>query len=262
MAVDENGNEIEETVTTEDEGEITDEELAAVFGDIIEEEKKVAVKPDAQVVTPVVPEEPDNAEKSRLGRRLKAIEEARVKDSETLQMILERLGNKPDDSTKTEELDDPDIDLEEIARLEKLDRYREKKRQESIDKYQASYKAEVAKYKDDPEYEDALALMKTKPEFDKIYTGDPARDAELNFEKAARAALRVKGVAKGKEKPPVHGDDLDEEVSTGLSGTSTNPHRAIKAPKLDDTAKEYIAFIEQREGKKMTDEEIAEALKD
>jgi hypothetical protein len=111
----------------------------------------------------------------------------------------------------------------------------------------------LSSMKDDEYFDEVVGLMKSDPAFDKIHTGDPEKDVDINYNKAARALLARK-LATVKIKPVVHGDE-HEDLATGLSGSTKVAGKLSGSIELDDFAKEYIAATG------MNEDDVKAALK-
>lgn len=241
----------------------SDNELSDAFDKLFEEEN-VGEKDDETNKSKVAekPSQDDNAEKSRLGRKIKAMEEESKKNKELLDEILKEIRTgkqtKSEVVDKSESNDDEEEYPETITTPEDIERYnrvKAKKDQKALTEYQTKYRGLIKGYDGDEHYKDVIELIKTNPEFDKIYTGDPAVDVEINYNKAAKVVLSKKVKAATTKKIDVHGDDNEENPPAGLSGGGKVAKVDTKEIELDEHAKEFVAKV------KMSKEDVATALK-
>jgi hypothetical protein len=245
MAVEKTEKELEAEASKEVDSKDGDEspsndELADAFDKLLAEDEEPVDEPDVEVdeaAKKIADEQTqdDNAEKSRLGRKVKAMEEERKKDRELLEEVLALLkAPKKTVTSKEEQLDEGDEE------------------EKALKTYQATYRELVKGYAKDADYEEVLAVLKTNPEFDKIHTGKPEVDVEINYNKAARSLLAKRLKASAEKKVDVHGDE--ETAATGLSGSGRQAKPVDKEYELDEFAKEFVSKT------KMSKEDIGKAL--
>lgn len=222
------------------------EESKEKLGEVIEnaQEKAEDIKENLQEVEKKLEDEDDNTEKTRLGRKVKILQEQFGELNSKIDQLI-ALQTKTPESLDTE-VDGFDTDLEiplSKSDLEKLLpeilEKNEKKKIETKQNYEKVFVGEILNNlgknlteKQHKEVEDILLSN-----YNEIITGDPKVDALINFTKAERdwAALGKgsKKVALLKDTPPAHDKDEDGEkieVSNLMS-------------KLDPAAREYAEKV-------------------
>lgn len=184
----------------------------------------------------------DNAERSRLGRKVKEQEQL-------LQTILLELQSLKKPAAEPVEEEEDDEALAEEARLEKLLERIQQKKEAKKTSYESKYLATlhtITKDVDEAEHKAIVEIMLSK--YNKVITENPEVDAELNYRKAEADYLRS-GV--GKRKAPLRGDkppkvEIPESKKKGAEALDVE---------LDDFAKEFVAKT------KMSTDSIKKALK-
>ena len=184
--------EVVEVEEVAEEEEVVEEETTEE--DFEEEEEETEEEPA------VVAEPTDNAERTKLGRKV-ARQEAQLSE---IQSVLDRLANFMEDKGEVRGsiiVDDDDEDA--FLTPENLPKYLErenKKRETEQSKYQKRYTSEFASIgRSDENFEDIWEIMLDK--HNTIETGDPSADAKINFYKARATFLennRVTNPVKGK----------------------------------------------------------------
>lgn len=225
---------------------------------------------------PEKPEKPedDNAERSRLGRRIANMEREHQKQLTELttlvqqqSMLLAQLlqGGKPNEQPGDE---DDDNELLPTTRKEfnrYLDRAMEKRiterqiaQQQSDRKYQTAY-LDTLKSIEDREPNAKLAskvievMVKENSPFNLRHTGDPRVDARLNFAEAkAEIIARVVATAKAKGNP-LKGNPPKAPLGTGSSGSGSPPQNK-PLPKLNPYAQSAAKFFN------LTPDEVVKVL--
>lgn len=188
------------------------------------------------------PEPDDNAERSKLGRKVKTLED-------TLQTLIEKLDQtiqapKPD-SEGDDDDDEFDIPTTQEEFERKVEEY-ESKKTAKIKQYESGYVQKVnelwADEDEDVRKEIEAELLKN---FNGKYSDDPARDAEINYLKAERSYLR-KLTSTLADKPrinPLKG----EKTPTPVGGESIPKKAKDSTVKLDAFAQEFADSVEMSE---------------
>lgn len=241
----------------------SNDELSDAFDKLFKEEEELVSKDsemtneDAKIVDDEKTQD-DNAEKSRLGRKVKAMEEERKKDRELLEKILAKLDSpkqtvaKTNDNLDSDEEEEYPTEIKTPDDIENYNRIKAQREAKALRTYQTTYRNLVESYAKDDDYAEVLEVLKTNPEFDKIHTGKPEIDVEINYNKAARSLLAKRLKASAEKKVPVHGND--ETPPAGLSGTNRVAKPFEKEYELDEFAREFVNKT------KMSKEDIGKAL--
>jgi hypothetical protein len=228
---------------------VSDSEIDAAYQDLIKgegspaESEKVETKVEGEVkldVQPTIPE--DQAERTRLGRRVKKVEES----LDTILHKLDQIGQvrmpsqQQVDTTDSGEL--PEF-VSTPADVERVLDVRDRKRQSAIELYQTNYAKAIGKMEneiEDPKLaEEVITEIFSNPQaFNKILSENPSFDAEVNFNKAMASVLRKKLAVPLKPKPNVKGETPIAPTGTTVGSTSKG---AVEAPiELDEFAKEFV----------------------
>jgi len=213
-----------------------------------EQEEEIPAEPDA---------EKENAERSKLGRKVKELEaqleRQSIENNERLAKALEAINNL---TAKEEPEEDDFIMPETKSELQKLiDEALEKKEQASktvavqkAEQYTKDYvdtmKDLVADEEDDVR-EEIIARLKTE-EFNVRHSDNGSRDAAKNIKNV------IKSLAVKKNVIPLKGEK--PRAPLGGGGKDKVPGRELKLPKLSQEARDFIKATG------MSDEEAAEAL--
>jgi len=246
----------------------TDAELDAAAEGVIEEteaapveaEEKVETAPEETVEAKTEEEPPkeeaakvdqdelDHQEKSRLGRRLKRMEE----QFGTLMQRLESLNHSPA-VTKEE---DPVVDNDEFIRASDVPKIMERisaEKQKEQTKYENDYLYATvslgAQDELDVETQDEIFDVMQK-DFNTRKTGNPVIDAEINYRAAMAKLYRTKAAT---PKNPLKGGKPEAALAVGAP-TTTPASPATKKIKLDPYAAEFAKSVG------MSEEDIQSAL--
>ncbi|OHB71867.1 MAG: hypothetical protein A2W23_06360 [Planctomycetes bacterium RBG_16_43_13] len=194
----------------------------------------------------------DHADKTRLGRKVKKLEDVMVTKTEFSQLMnkLDTFMTKPAEQVSTEKIDIPEY-VATPEDVEKVIQARERRIQADQETYQKAYVSTMVSIGNGNEQHDEV-VKEMMTNFNVRRTGNPQIDAELNYAKA-QAAVLSRGATKT---VPVKGD---KPVAAGVTVGSTNTQRKVTLPKLSAEAENFVAYM-RRQG--MTDESIAEALKE
>lgn len=266
----------------------TDADLeAAASGveDKKEVEKEVSDEaPEEEVIDEETIEEelpPDNAERSRLGRKIKTLMEEAETNKKAMSEMLAEMRRMTDTikelkSAKTEtreeepEDDSPDFNDDDtlltVGEIKKFMEAREKKiaqeskkleskKQEEEANKLAKYQTEYARIfydlgKDDPDFNEIVKLVQEDAELNQIDTWVPKADAKLNY----RAAKDKLNEIKAKNKRVVKTGATDTGLPKGVSSDSRSLQKKSNVVELDKYAKEFISKVG------LGDEEVEEAL--
>lgn len=237
----------EKTVTNEDlekafNGEVEEKEATEKLAEALEDTKEAAedLKENLEDAEKKLEEEEDNVEKTRLGRKVKLLQEQFGELNSKIDQLLAlqtKVSEKP-----LEDLNDFETDLEiplSKSDLEKLLpeilEKNEKKKTETKQNYERVFVTEVlnnlGKNLSEKHHKEVEEILLNN--YNQIITGDPKIDALINFTKAERdwAALGKgsKKIPLKQDTPPEHDKDLDgEKIET-----------SSLLNKLDPAAREY-----------------------
>jgi len=228
--------------------EVATADLETALAESLEKEKPSKVgKIEEEELT-------DHAERSRLGRRVKRMEDY-------LDQVLSKLDSftyqheRSRDRTEIASEEIPEV-ISTSADVNKVLDARERKIHQEQMEYEKKYLGKVTSFASENQemHEDILGLMdKEWKVFGLRHSNLPEYDAELNYLKA-KAALLSRKMAQPKPKPNVRGEkppistDLSMSSPQELSSSSHEIH-------LDDFAADYVKRIG------MKDESVKEALK-
>jgi len=199
-------------------------------------------------------EEPlDNAERSRLGRRVSAIESSIQTLVDEFRTIMKSAGKDDTPTYDTDLLSDEDGDeyvtKKDLPKFYESQRMREAKEAERIkrdtDKYNNDYNSvfqELGKTVDADFHTEVLQEMKANHNFKRSNSG--VLDAELNYLKAKDAILQKKSA--GPQNPLDKNKDKNTENLGGPSDTIVTG-KADTPVKLDKYAAEFVARVNMSE---------------
>ena len=236
---------LESKETPPEEKPVGDEELDSAAQTTEEEEVKVEPKKETKK-QPEPEEEEDHRERSKLGRKVKQLEDVIQQQNERMEMLMNKL-EKP--HSPVEEEDVP----EDVAKwFAAYERKKGTEQQRYSQGYLKSFWVEGKNDREnDPElYDEIYKEMATN--FNVRYSNDPSMDAAINYGKAARAVLK-KQTASVKSKPNVKADK--PQASTSLDVKSRSVPEPSEDEDLDPEAREFVKKIG------MSRESVREALK-
>ena len=226
---------------------VTDEALTAAL-----EGKETSEQAAAEKATEAEPEDQDgdHAEKTRLGRKVKKLEDVMVTKAEFSQLMakLDTFMTRPAEQVKTEQVDMPEY-VTTPDDVEKVIQARESRQRNEQETYQRAYVSQMVSMSNGNDAHDEI-VKEMIANFNVRRTGNPQIDAELNYTKA-QAAVLSRGVTRT---VPVKGD---KPVAAGVTHGNTNTQHKTVLPKLTPEAENFVAYM-RRQG--MSDESIAEAL--
>jgi hypothetical protein len=222
----------------------TDEAMSTAFDKMTEKvtEKKEEIK---QVQEQLEDEEPDQKERTRLGRRLKRMEDQFTQLMDKIDTLTPQKREQyypPTEANVTgDDLPEYVATGQDVVKV--LSMYEKKKAKEQ-EQYEQGYLQNFRKMgtKDGDYYEEIFSEMQQN--FNVKHTGDPLVDSRINYAEA-KAALMSKKVAPVKAKPNVRGER--PSASADLSVSTRETTRATELPQLDDFAKEFISKTGMKE---------------
>ena len=220
---------------------VGDEELDSAIEtkeEVKEETKKEVKKPEPE-------DEEEHRERSKLGRKVKQLEDIILQQNERMETLMSKL-EKPAVDTEEEVPED-------VAKW--FSAYEKKKMTEQnrySQGYLKSFYMEGRKDREgNPElYDEVYSEMATN--FNVRYSNDSSMDAALNYAKA-KAAVLSKKTASPKLKPNIKGDR--PQGSTSLDVKSRAEPEPSEDVELDDEAREFVKKIG------MSQKSVKEALK-
>jgi len=189
-------------------------------------------KPSEQA-PPVVP--PDNAERSRLGRRLSQMESKFSELVEKLENYTQRNSTNDDPFESSGDVFDMPTTPEELERfIEK----REAKKQQTVTKYETNYLTTLDKVRVDDEDEHNAIMAEMLSNFNIKHSDNAALDAKLNYADAERAMLRKKMASPAPRKVPLKGET---PKGTGVNHGAKVEMKQAKKIELDQYASEFVS---------------------
>ena len=179
----------------------------------------------------ITPEE--NAERSKLGRKLASVENALSEVMNRLEYLTkekepkeeEGLGGVFEMPTTPEELE---------AFIEK----REAKKQQSVTKYETNYLTTLDKVRVDDESEHSAIMAEMLTNFNIKHSDNASMDARLNYADAERAMLRKKMATPVAPKVNLKGEKPN---GTGVDHGTKVETKKVKDIELDPYAAEFVA---------------------
>lgn len=236
---------------------VTDADLDAALVEVetiqtpkVETPPVVVVPPKVEDVRPPADEEPvDSRERSNLGRKVKRLEDELTNFNSKMDTLLSRFPQPQPAYQQEEEIPEIIATSEDVLKLlrspkgkEMYKTLKDEETQEQAkerDKYEREYFIASEKMKDDnPEMHQEIFDEMLK-NFNKVRTGTPEIDAELNYTRAKASVLSKRIAAPAKPKPPnVKGGG--SAIPAGLSVGSTNDTEHEKELNLDADALEFL----------------------
>ena len=187
-------------------------------------------------------EEPiDHGEKSRLGRKVKGIEDRLNQMMGKLEMLISNPSQTRVPEGQVDDSDEiaPGTKGELYAEFDKWTKQRESQQTEKDQEYQQVYVRKLTELGWDmleAEYDEIVKELHANHNIRR--TGEPEVDAELNFEKAQNAIFRK---TLGKKKVPVKGEKLTGPL--GGPSNTTITERAPASVKLDADAASFAEYL-------------------
>ncbi len=240
----------------------TDESIPSVP---VVDEPEVKVG-DVVVVEPTVPEPPkvddtpkDNAESSKLGRRVSGIEKQIQEVAQQLNQFFTAQAELSKPKAQPVDELDPDAPLT----LRELETYNARKiaaTKSAQDNYLKNYVSSVYNLSTTDEQtisDEILAELDDSTKYGQR-TGNPAVDAALNYTAAKATIFERKA---GIKTNPLEKNKNKADVKTQFSGDAANPNRGAKKPELDKDAQAFVEWTRNRGGKvQLSDTDIETAL--
>ena len=202
----------------------------------------------------VEPDEPlDNAERSRLGRRFSKLEQDFMETKQMLGRMEELLQTRETPARREE-----DRPPEYITTPDDLDKYleiRQLKEAARQTEYARSYIGTVKTLPTDDIHDEVLKeMLEDNVSAYLRHTGDPRRDAQINY-RLAKAAVLEKKIAAQRAKPNVKGDK--EHGATGVTATSRVSPPPKETVELDEWSKKFVKAV----GASSDDEWVQKSIK-
>lgn len=230
--------ESQETATVD---KTTDEAMSTAFDKMTEEKEILQTQPKKEIDD----EEPDQQERTRLGRRLKRMEEQFGQIIDKIDTLGSRQYVLPKDATETGD-DLPEYvatgkDVADVVKrmYPKLKKEDLEKEQSDKEKYESGYVNNFRKLglKDGDLYEEIFNEMFTN--FNNTHTGDPTVDSRINYAEAKASIMAKKVATPNKQKSTTKGERTQDSMD--LSVTTRETTHVSEMPPLDDFAKEFMA---------------------
>jgi RNA binding exosome subunit len=209
----------------------------------------------AEPTPPAEPAEPDHSEKSRLGRKVKYLED-KLSKVDSIDQKLDALFKKFEKTEPEEPLPELPSGEDVVKIVEKILSKREQEKIENEQKAQEQYQSTYINLLEEAVGEDEelrTLLVDPKSPFsktsDKGYFGNPAQDLLLNITKATKA-LRAQ-----KETPKPNVKGARPTVATGVNVPSTPAKVTVQKVDTSKWGKEEQALANSG---LFSDEELAE----
>jgi hypothetical protein len=200
-----------------------------------------------------LPEEPDdNSERSKLGRKVKAMEDAVYGIQDAVSRLLES-------QTKPKK-DEPEFEGDDFVTFEKLDAWQQqrvKQQAEANKAYVNGVRGTFTKLGQEYSEENWLSIV-ADAEKNIRKTGNPALDAQLSFTAAENRFLRSQLKQQAKPKNPLEKNKDSQAKNLGGETNTNPPARQAAMPKLDPHAAAFAAKMKSQG--KWKDEHVADAL--
>ena len=273
--------EIAKEVATPVTEKVTDEMLRSAYTDAVggvkeevkeeikKEEVKEEVKKEEELIITKPPEvttsaEEDQKDRTRLGRKLKALEEDIHSKFSRIEELLAKRQAEPNPSPLEDDSGEFVGTKEDVIRVvtDYADR-KLKKEQSEASEYQKKYGDIIVRkgFDDETDHEEIIKEMFSKPdEFNLKVTGKPEIDAELNYNKAKSsyyikvARAKQAEIEAAKKKPNVKGQE-----PSGFSGGSSNDIKPNNPIQLDEYAEKFLSKLNSY-GTPMSKESIERAM--
>ena len=244
--------EVKESQETATVDKPTDEALSTAFDKMTGEKQEttetkpvVVAEPKKEVVVEE-DEEPDQRERTRLGRRLKRMEEqfTQLMDKmDNLASSTKAAPYHPEETTTTgDDLPEYVATGQDVVKV--LSLYERKKARDQ-EQYEKGYVDNFRKMgnRDPDNFEEIFTEMQTN--FNVKHTGDPSVDSRINYAEAKAAVMSKKVAPTRTQKQVTKGERT--QASTDLSVSTRETARTQEMPQLDDFAKEFISKTGMKE---------------
>jgi hypothetical protein len=244
------------------EEKVADEQTTQPKTDVKEEATEQPTEETLETIDEL-PEEPeDNAERSKLGRRVSSLQE----EISSLKSLLLEQQRQPqsipeydDVKLKEEEFDmDPDEPLT-LRDLEKREAYKAQQEERANQLYNNSYSNFIQQMSGNDLHDEICEELKAN--FNVRRTTDGFADAEVNYLNAKTAVLerKMSELSKPQKSSPLSKNKGGEETPLGGPTDTQNPPPASSMPKMDSYAEDFIKYHEKR-GKPISEERVKKAL--
>lgn len=241
--------ESEEFTEHEEEVEAREEEEAEEESE--EEKTELAAEQEEDVVPP---EPSDNGERSKLGRKVKYIEDTVQSFQESFEEKMNRLEGLLVSSNRKQDTDESYLrdyeagDDEEIigtkAELKQFltdyNKETESARQKNQAKYERDYVQTIKRLGSEETEEDHKDIYdEMMSHFNVRHSNNPLMDAEKNYLKATRSVLKKKVAAPVEKKNPLKGNKPKAPLGAG-GNNETMPKKIKPMPKFDAAAQDFM----------------------
>lgn len=216
-----------------------------------EETTEMEASEEQEEEAEVPPEPADNGERSKLGRKVKYIEDTVLGFQEQFEERMNRLDSllasnnrRPDVDEYRAEGDPEEEFIGTKAELKKfLNDYnqdQETQRQSSQLKYEQEYVKTIKRLGSDETEEDHKDIYdEMMSHFNVKYSENPLVDAEKNYLKATRSVLKKRMATPAKKVNPLKGKKPKAPLGAG-SNSETMPKKTRPMPKFDSAAQDFM----------------------
>jgi hypothetical protein len=215
--------------------------------------------PPAGVTPPKEPVPDDHP--TKLGRRVKQMEELLSGFSEKFDTFLSKLDETPRRASAPQSVEDEDVPEHIRETVDYIEKRRSKREQQEFDrrqKYATAYLKAVRGTKEedvDEELHNEVVKELTETNYQSYlaHTNDPLQDAKINYDLGLATILKRQRAGK-KAAPNVRGDraNAPTDISSGTHMSGPPPKRV----ELDEFSKKYLASL----GAKEDDEWVVKSL--
>ena len=222
--------------------EVAAEEPVTETQENADEPEAEVSEPEVQVSEPETQEEPeetevpaepdDNAERSKLGRKVQYLQTE-------LEKAIGVINDLKTPDTPGEELD-PD---EPITRgqIEEIIEKREAVKAQQVNAYSEMYNQDLVRLGLELEEKEHLAVLQAADNLSNpSRTGNPTIDAQSNFLMAQNDILKKQVKANAVPKNPLEKNKTEEPTNLGGKVDTKTTKKSTRMPKLDSAAKAYV----------------------
>jgi hypothetical protein len=216
---------------------LAEAEVGSPYEQLLKEEKVEKGEPEKEVEEPE-----DQSERSKLGRRVRRVEDSLTTILSKLDSALERRepnyhipSSQQTSSSFQDDVPEVITTYDDFKKAQKKYRDDETKEQK---KYEENYfrKLDQLRTENSDLHQEVVDEMMAN--FNVKHSGDASVDAELNYSKAYTSLLKKKV---GVIKPKVRGEKSSS--STNLSVESRETSATSSEPQLDEFAKEFVSKV-------------------
>lgn len=206
----------------------------------------------------------NNADRSRLGRRVKGLES---KLDEVLNLLVTQASRPPAQEPPKEKEDEEELDPDLPLTLRDLETYNAKKvavARQREEAYSKDYVMSVYKLSQSEEDKELLAEvlheMDDNPECNQRVYGHSKIDAEANYLKAYKivATKRMRGEPK-KKSPLEKNEGKKGPADSGANAQSRSTARGVPPVELDEDAKHFLNYLKDK-GATLSEADVKDAL--